>query len=95
MQQTGADIAMSSDLPAASGLSSSSAMIVGCFLVLSAINQLENDPGYQHNIQKQEDLAGYLGCIENGQSFRALAGGQGSGNFWRQPGPHRDPLLQA
>ena len=28
-----------------------------------------------------EDLAGYLGCVENGQAFKALAGGGGVGTF--------------
>ena len=78
---TGADIAMSSDLPPASGLSSSSAMIVGCFLVLARLNNLADDPAYQRHIRTREDLAGYLGCIENGESFGDLAGDKGVGTF--------------
>jgi galactokinase len=78
---TGADIAVTSDLPAASGLSSSSAMIIGTFLVLSAINNLENDPAYRANIHTREDLAGYLGCTENGQNFGTLKGDRGVGTF--------------
>jgi galactokinase len=78
---TGADIAMSSDLPPASGLSSSSAMIVGCFLVLARINGLSQNPTLQRNIKTREDLAGYLGCIENGESFRDFAGDRGVGTF--------------
>ena len=78
---TGADVAMSSDLPPASGLSSSSAMIVGCFLIFATINRLESSEAYRSNIKTPLDLAGYLGCIENGQSFGTLAGDKGVGTF--------------
>jgi galactokinase len=77
----GADIAFCSDLPQASGMSSSSAMMVGFFLVLSKINQLDQQDAYRENIQSQEDLAGYLGTVENGQSFQTLTGDKGVGTF--------------
>ncbi len=78
---TGVDIAMSSDLPPASGLSSSSAMIVGTFMVLSRVNGLTDTPQYQKHIHSREELAGYLGCIENGQNFGTLVGDKGVGTF--------------
>jgi len=78
---TGVDIAMSSDLPSASGLSSSSAMIVGTFMVLSRVNGLTETPQYQKHIHSREELAGYLGCIENGQNFGTLVGDKGVGTF--------------
>jgi galactokinase len=77
----GADIALSSDLPAASGLSSSSAMIIGTFLVLSKINQLQKELIYRENIRSLEDLAAYAACIENGQSYGELQGDRGVGTF--------------
>jgi galactokinase len=77
----GADIAFLSDLPRSSGMSSSSAMIVAIYLALAAVNRIEQLPAYQHNITSQEDLAGYLGTIENGQTFGTLAGDRGVGTF--------------
>lgn len=77
----GADIAFLSDLPRSSGMSSSSAMIVAIYLALAAVNRIEQLPAYQHNIASQDDLAGYLGTIENGQTFGTLAGDRGVGTF--------------
>ncbi len=77
----GADIFFVSDLPQAAGMSSSSAMIVGLFLVLSCLNNLNNLPEYLQNIQTLEDLGGYLGTIENGQTFGTFVGDKGVGTF--------------
>jgi galactokinase len=77
----GAEAAFASDLPAAAGMSSSSALVVASFLVLSALNELHRLDQYRRNITSREDLAGYLGTIENGQSFRHLAGDRGVGTF--------------
>jgi galactokinase len=79
--RTGADIAFVSDLPAASGMSSSSALIVAIFLVLSDINVLAETKSYRHEIGSLEDLAGYLGTVENGESFGSLTGDRGVGTF--------------
>ncbi len=77
----GANIALASDLPSAAGMSSSSALIVAMFAVLSALNRISDRSEYAANIRGLEDLAGYLGCIENGQSYRDLAGDGGVGTF--------------
>ena len=77
----GADIAFISDLPAASGMSSSSALIVAIFLALAEINAIRESDAYRREIRCLEDLAGYLGCVENGQSFGALTGDCGVGTF--------------
>ena len=77
----GADISFISDLPAAAGMSSSSAMIVGVFIVLAAINQLDQRQEYRRNISDMESLAGYLGSVENGQGFGGWAGDRGVGTF--------------
>jgi len=77
----GADIALVSDLPPAVGMSSSSALIVGVFLVLAEVNRLAARDEYWHNIGGKTDLAGYLGTIENGQSFGTLDGDRGVGTF--------------
>jgi galactokinase len=81
MAHTGADMAFASDLPIAAGMSSSSALIVATMLSLSAINHLPETAPYQQHIHCPEDLAAYLGCMENGQDFRGLAGDLGVGTF--------------
>lgn len=77
----GADIAFGSDLPAASGMSSSSAMLVASYMALAAINELDRTEIYRRHIDSQETLAEYLGTIENGQSFGQLIGDKGVGTF--------------
>lgn len=78
---TGADIVLASDLPRASGMSSSSVLVTAVFTILSALNDLGSHPQYLANIHLPEDLAGYLGCVENGQTFRTLQGDTGVGTF--------------
>jgi galactokinase len=54
----GADIAFTSDLPRDAGLSSSSALVVGCYAALADANDLAP--------RAPQDLAGYLGVVETG-----------------------------
>ncbi|HEX2165918.1 MAG TPA: galactokinase family protein [Longimicrobiales bacterium] len=77
----GADIAFASDLPQAAGLSSSSALVVATFLALDAVRQMSRSAEYLDAITGQEDLAGYLGAVENGMSFRTLEGHAGVGTM--------------
>ena len=77
----GANIALASDLPAAAGMSSSSALVVAMFAVFCAVNRISERAEYAANIHRVEDLAGYLGCIENGQTYNALPGDSGVGTF--------------
>jgi galactokinase len=81
----GVDLAIHGDLPWAAGLSSSSALIVGTFMVLSDVNGLPQRPEYQQCIRSREDLAGYLGAVENGAGFTSggvmLAGDRGVGTL--------------
>ncbi|HEX6881239.1 MAG TPA: galactokinase family protein, partial [Terriglobales bacterium] len=77
----GADIAFASDLPPASGMSSSSALVTALFTALAAVNDLGKKEAYASAIKTKLDLAEYLGCIENGQSFGTLSGDKGVGTF--------------
>lgn len=77
----GADVAFLSDLPRASGMSSSSAMVTATFLVVARANNLYAQQDYQQHLGQVEQLAGYLGAIENGSSFDGLAGDRGVGTF--------------
>ena len=79
--EQGARIAFASDLPRGSGMSSSSALVVAIFSALGWANRVQARPEYAANIKSREDLAGYLGCVENGQSFGSLAGDHGVGTF--------------
>jgi galactokinase len=72
----GAAVAFCSDLPPAAGMSSSSALLAGIFLILAEVNQLPARDAYWHNIGNKIDLAGYLSMIESGQSFGTLPGDQ-------------------
>lgn len=78
---SGADIAFAGDLPHAGGMSSSSALVIATYLALDAVNNFASRPEYAQNIRNLEDLAGYLGTCENGQSFGTLAGDRGVGTF--------------
>lgn len=77
--RVGADIAFLSDLPAAAGMSSSSALIVATFLALAGVNDLTRYDRYREVIRTSEDLAGYLATVENGEDFGVLRGDRGVG----------------
>ena len=77
----GATIALASDLPPAAGMSSSSALMVAVFLALAEVNTLFEAPALVANIRSLTDLAGYLGTVENGQTFGTLIGDRGVGTF--------------
>ncbi len=75
----GMDIAIASDLPRAAGLSSSSALVVGIALALIRRGELDLRDDWQQVIGSVEDLAWYLGCVENGLSYKSLEGTRGVG----------------
>lgn len=77
----GATLAFSGDLPVAAGMSSSSALVVACFLALAGINRLSGREEYRRHIAGSEALAEYLGAVENGQTFGGLVGDKGVGTF--------------
>lgn len=77
----GADVAFAGDLPMAAGMSSSSALMTATLLLLAARNRLDEREEYRRHIHNREELAEYVGCVENGQSFGALAGDRGVGTF--------------
>lgn len=68
----GLDAAVASDLPAAAGLSSSSALVVGCFLALADVNDLAAHPKYQTHLSTPEQRADYLGAVESGRAFEGF-----------------------
>ena len=77
----GADVAFASDLPSASGLSSSSALVIAVFTAVADANGLADRDEFKSLGAAPEELAAYLACIENGQSYRELAGDRGVGTF--------------
>jgi galactokinase len=62
-------------------MSSSSALVVAMFLALARVNDFPARDAYRRAIQTREQLAEYLGTIENGESFGELAGERGVGTF--------------
>jgi galactokinase len=75
----GADIAFASDLPPASGMSSSSALMVGLAAALVRLGNIDASREWRTSIGDPADAAGYYACIENGLSFAALTGDAGVG----------------
>lgn len=75
----GTDIAIASDLPRAAGVSSSSALVVGLASALIRRSAVDQRAEWRDAITSPEDLAWYLGCVENGLSYKNLAGTSGVG----------------
>lgn len=65
----GFDLAFGSDLPQAAGLSSSSAFVVGVFMVLAQVNRLQERADFQAAFPTLVEIAGYLGALENGRAY--------------------------
>ena len=76
-----ARLVIDSTLPLASGMSSSSALVVAVALILIDHNGFREGPEWRENITSVTDLAGYLACIENGMSLGSLTGVRGVGTF--------------
>ena len=74
-----ARLTVSSDLPPASGMSSSSAMITGAAMALADLNSLPTTEAWSAQLPDRMSLAGYAASIENGKSFGRLAGRPGVG----------------
>ena len=77
----GVEIAFASDLPRSAGLSSSSALMIAIFLAIADANDLYGWPRFAKVASVPEDLAAYLACIENGQSYGTFEGDRGVGTF--------------
>jgi len=77
----GVDLAFASDLPVAAGMSSSSALMIAVFVALAKSNDLRSSEEFRRAIFSREELASYLGSVENGDSFRSLEGDPGVGTF--------------
>jgi galactokinase len=75
----GADLMFDSSLPSASGMSSSSALMIAVLLGIVRASNLEAHPDWRANIASAEDVAAYAATIENGSGFRGLPGERGVG----------------
>ncbi len=75
----GCDIGFSSDLPSASGLSSSSAFTIGVMLAVDAVTGFLDSKLAQRAIPTLADLAEYAGAIESGRPFAGFEASVGVG----------------
>ncbi|NNE36039.1 MAG: hypothetical protein HKN13_12425, partial [Rhodothermales bacterium] len=75
----GGVVAFASDLPEAAGISSSSALVVGTFLAIDAVNGIVDSAGFRANVPSLEALGDYLGCVENGRDYPGMPGTAGVG----------------
>lgn len=75
----GVTIAFASDLPRASGMSSSSALVVGVATAVVERRGLAARDEWQRNIQSLRDVASYYAGVENGSAFGTLTGDAGVG----------------
>jgi len=75
----GCEIAFESTLARASGMSSSSALVIALASALVSLNDLAQQDAWTANIRSPIDAAGYYACIENGRTFGGLAGTSGVG----------------
>lgn len=76
-----ARIVIDSDLPLASGMSSSSALVVAVSLALIDQNGFREREEWKANVHDDIDLAGYMATMENGLTFGTLEGLRGVGTF--------------
>jgi galactokinase len=76
-----AELRFTSELPLASGMSSSSALIVAAALALADLNGFSESPAWHRAAPDRLQLAGYLACVENGKSWGELAGALGVGTL--------------
>lgn len=78
----GIELQVTSDLPLASGMSSSSAMVVATAMAIAELRGYPSTPSWVSEIGTDRlRLANYLAAIENGSSFGALPGHTGVGTF--------------
>ena len=75
----GVHIHIYSDLPLASGLSSSSAFLIALFLAWGHATGWVRDPLLQEHLPDDQALADYVATIENGRDFGSLKGRLGVG----------------
>ena len=75
----GADLVIASDLPSASGMSSSSALVVGVAAALVRTAAIERRTEWLANIRGDLDRSAYFACMENGSGFGTLQGDAGVG----------------
>jgi len=77
----GVDLAFASDLPIAAGVSSSSALVVGCLLAIGNRNRWSESDRYRAALTDPIALASYAGAIENGRPFGQFAADHGVGTL--------------
>lgn len=73
------ELQFSSTVPLASGMSSSSALVVASALAIAELEGFDQSDLWRSELPDELALAGYLACVENGQSYGPLSGASGVG----------------
>jgi len=76
--RSGMNAVIRSSLPSASGLSSSSALVIACLLPIVALNRLRGTAAWEA-IGDADALAEYAGAVENGRAYRDFPADRGVG----------------
>lgn len=74
-----ARLTVTSSLPPASGMSSSSAMITGAAMALADLAGISSSEAWTTQLPDRMSLAGYAASIENGKTFKTFPGRPGVG----------------
>ncbi len=77
----GFDLGFASDIPIAAGISSSTALVVAVARAAIDLYALDRTEAYRNDIRSLEDLAAYLGAVENGRPFRTFGATGGVGTL--------------
>ena len=75
----GVEIAFAGDLPRASGLSSSSVLVVALAEAIVRLREIDRTAEWLSNVTDRLAASAYYACIENGAAFGTLAGDAGVG----------------
>lgn len=75
------DVTISSTIPPASGMSSSSALVCATLLAVADHNNLTGSELWKQHIHDDLELASYCSCVENGYDYPGLPGSAGVGTL--------------
>jgi len=76
---SGVRLVFRGDIPSASGMSSSSALLVLSALALFMVPEVASNPRLKESVRSVGDWCAFLGAVESGYDFGSMTGGSGVG----------------